>query len=231
MDFIDKLTALILELTIARHQGFTLTMVMLHFIFINTDFMDYKPMLIFSLFCLVSCKTPQYTHFSLRTSLWKNTGEVKTNGYYYCDLREVQGFSLKSNSEPLFKVFLLFTDGNFCRLDEVFNTHEQILKYLEAHKTDLGDKDKYANWGRYKIEAGKIFIEFFFFNPVQQHLGIYRNLGIVHSQIFFTIEKSFMVKDDPIRTNNKSYAYHFMPFSQTVDSTNWMMKKSWYKIN
>lgn len=180
---------------------------------------------------MIGCTTPKYTHFSLRKSIWKNKGELLTKGYYFCDLNNVKNLLSKKISPHYYEVMVLFENGSCCVLSNFFTSHEQIKEYLAVHASDLGSKDKYAYWGRYLIEAEQISIEYFFHNPDQQYLGVYRRIGLLCGNNCFLIKKGYMVKDDPDRASNKHYRYEYMPLTAKIDSTNWMMKKSWFKVS
>ena len=187
---------------------------------LKNDFMKF----IFSIIALGligSCTTTKYSHFSLRDSTWKNTGELETNGYYYCNLNDIEGRISAPKNLSQYEVLILFSNGTFCELSTLFHTQEQIKNYLKLHSNDLGEKDKYAYWGKYKIEHDNIFIEYFFYNPDQHYLGIYRRYGTLCGTNCFIIKKRFMVKDDPIRTDNSHYEYQYMPLEEKIDSINW----------
>lgn len=180
---------------------------------------------------MLSCKTPKYAHFSLRNSVWQNKGELKTNGYYFCDLNQVKGLLTKKILPHYYGVLILFQNGTCCLLSNYFKSHEQIKEYLKVHTSELGKKNKYAYWGRYIIENKQILIEYFFYNPDQQYLGIYKRIGFLCANDCFIIEKGYMVNGDPEIVSYKHYKYEFMPLIENVDSTNWMMKKRWFKIH
>ena len=60
-----------------------------------------------------SCKTAKYSHFTLRNSTWGNTGELETNGYYYCNLNDIEGRIYAPQNSPHYQVFVLFSNGTF----------------------------------------------------------------------------------------------------------------------
>lgn len=179
---------------------------------------------------LFSCQTVKYKDFSLRNSSWQNTGILITNGYYYCDLSKATGYSSEfKNKEKKYDIFLLYKDGLCCYLGDLFKTLDEAELYMKTYRHSLGIDNKNAKWGRYIVNKDSSFyLEFFFkdFASINS-LGIFRNYGTVYKNSSFSIHKSYMVGFEP--PSKSTTVYTFVPFTPKPDSTNWMMKKRWFR--
>lgn len=163
-----------------------------------------------------SCWSVNHKNFTLPLNTYVKSNSFKMNGYY------INFDSVDNLSVLLFYnngvVYSVKTGGvKRDKVDSFVNT------YILPNKDVLSD---FKNPGSFRINENKIEINLILPTHYQRH-SVKELQGTLLTDTSFFIYSGYMPGGLP--KQNDTIIYHFVPSTTKPDSTNWLMKRKWYR--